>query len=167
MGVIEGKIEVVNGEPAEIILILARNIRYAQGWCDLYGVNPRSRKVKYITHEVDLHGFNDVYYVDLGTDNWVLREYFERLKAAGRIKSLHGLEESFIGPQLPPDDIIYRKAQPGYDLMAREVYRHQTPYLKEWLAKRASEQPARYLSGNYYIRSGRDDQVMSVEEYLK
>lgn len=162
MDEIRDKIDITNGEPSERILIIARNLRYAQAWCDLYKINPRSRMIEYVTHFTQLHGMKDIWYVDLGTDSDQLREYAEQLKSLGAIKPLHGPAEPFIGPQLPPDDILYRKGQ-----MAREVYRHSPHVLKSFLRERASDQPERYLDGDYYVKRGHDDTVVSVRDYLE
>lgn len=161
MDQIRDKIDVKAGEPSEPILIIARNPRYAREWCHLHGVNHESRMVKYVTHVTDLHGMRDLWYVDLGTDSQELREYVEKLKSFGSLKPLHGPDEPFIGPQLPPDDILYRRAQ-----LAREVYRHRPDVLKSFLRERAREQPDRYLSNDYYVKCGHDDLVVGVREYL-
>lgn len=73
--------------------------------------------------------------------------------------------EPFIGPQLPPNDVLYRRKQ-GMTL-AREIFRHSASVLKEWLRESVDEQPDRYYGGGYYVRRGYDNQVMSVREYLQ
>lgn len=162
MDQIRDKIDVVNGEPSETILIITRKLRFAEEWCRVYGVNPRSRMIKYVTHITDLHGIRNVWYVDLGTDSEDLREYLEKLKSLGSFKPLHGPDEPFIGPQLPPDDVLYRRAQ-----LSREIFRHRPDVLKNWLRGKVTGQPDRYLGGEYYVKRGYDDLVMSVREYLE
>lgn len=161
---IRDKIDITDGEPSEQILIITRNVRFGQEWCLVYGVNPRSPMIKYVNHVTALHGMRNVWYVDLGTDSQELREYLEKLKSLGSLKSLHGPDESFIGPQLPPDDVLYRRRDGS---LAREVFRHNATVLKRWLRESVDEQPDRYLGGGYYVKRGYDEQVMSVGEYLE
>jgi hypothetical protein len=165
MDQIRDKIDITDGEPSELILIITRNLRFAQEWCHVYGVNPRSRMVKYVTHVTDLHGMRNVWYVDLGTDSEELREYLEKLKSLDALKSLHGPAEPFIGPQLPPDDVLYRR-EPSMRV-AREIFRHNAAVLKSWLRESVDQQPERYLGCGYYVKRGSDDQAMSVREYLE
>jgi hypothetical protein len=79
---------VVNGEPSEKILIIARNMLYVNEWCWENGINPRSRNVKFIRSIVDFQGIKDAYYVDLGTDSPEFRTLLEQLKILGHIKPL-------------------------------------------------------------------------------
>lgn len=73
------------------------------------------------------------------------------------------MEEGFIGPALPPDDILYRR-RPS---LSKEVFRHRPNVVKGWLAMKINDQPERYLGGSYYVKRGYDDLVMSVREYLE
>ena len=84
------KIDVVNGEPSERILIIARNYRYIQEWCRIHGINHQSRMVRPVMGINDLygHGVTGCYYVELGTDNEALRELTERLKSLDAIRPL-------------------------------------------------------------------------------
>lgn len=161
MDQIRNKIDIKAGEPSEPIFIITRNLGFAREWCRLHGVNHESRMVRYVTHVMHLHGMRNVWYVDLGTDNEYLREYLDRLKSLGSLKPLHGPDEPFVGPQLPPDDVFYRRGQ-----LSREVFRHRPDVLKGWLRKIVNEQPDRYLGGEYYVKRGHDNLVMSVGEYL-
>ena len=82
------KVQVVNGEPSERILIIARNFRYAREWCIVHDINMYSPMIQLATHHGSLHGISGMYYVDLGTDNEEFRTLIERLKDLGAIKPL-------------------------------------------------------------------------------
>jgi hypothetical protein len=84
------KIQVVNGEPSERILIIARNLRYMQEWCRIHAVNPNSRMVKTVIRADDFLGLGTTgsYYVDLGTDNEGVKSVLERLKELDAIRPL-------------------------------------------------------------------------------
>jgi hypothetical protein len=82
------KIQVVNGEPSDNILIIARSRRYVEEWCRIHDVNPLSSRVRMVTRIQDLYGVTGSYYVDLGTSNVNVRTLLERLKAMNVIKPL-------------------------------------------------------------------------------
>ena len=83
------RMEVVNGEPSEKILIIARNYQYAVEWCLIHEINPKSRNVIIVIRNVlGLRGIPGAYYVYLGTDHSDVRELFERLKALDAIRPL-------------------------------------------------------------------------------
>lgn len=84
------RVSVKDGEPSEPVIIVARNLRFAKAWCELYNVNPASRRIKYVTNDVTrLYGTQGAYCVDLGTDSAEIREYLERLKVLGAVEMLH------------------------------------------------------------------------------
>jgi hypothetical protein len=84
------KIQVVNGEPSERILIIARNLRYVHEWCRIHAVNPNSRMVKVVTRADDFLGLGTTgsYYVDLGTDDDGVKHVLERLKSLDAVRPL-------------------------------------------------------------------------------
>ena len=82
------KIQVENGEPSERILIIARNLRYAQEWCRIHGINFNSPMVRFVSSLDDFYGTSGMYYVDLGTDDQDIRLVVERLKMMAAIKPL-------------------------------------------------------------------------------
>lgn len=83
------RMDVVDGEPSEKILIIARNYRYAQEWCRVHEINWNSRNVKIVTRDIlGVHGITGSYYVDLGTDSPDVRELVERLKSLDAIRPL-------------------------------------------------------------------------------
>ena len=82
------KIQIENGHPSEKILIIARNLRYAKAWCDVYNINYNSHMISFASHLNDLRGISGMHYVDLGTDDEDFRTLIERLKAMNAIKPL-------------------------------------------------------------------------------
>jgi hypothetical protein len=82
------KIQVINGEPSEKILIIAYNFRYVHEWCRIHEINPQSEKVKVVTRVHDLRAISGSYYVDLGTHDAEMRTLLERLKSIGVIRPL-------------------------------------------------------------------------------
>jgi hypothetical protein len=73
------------------------------------------------------------------------------------------MTEDFIGPQLPPDDILYRRRP----MLSKEVFRHRRKVLQDWLRPKLEEQPARYGNEeNYYVILGDSGQFVTVKEYL-
>jgi len=82
------KIEVVDGEPSEKILIIARKDGYMYEWCRIHEINPRSANVRMVTGLRDLLMITGSYYVDLGTDDENVRTLLERLKSMDVIRPL-------------------------------------------------------------------------------
>jgi hypothetical protein len=82
------KIQVVNGQPSEPILIIARDFRYAREWCRVHNINMYSPMIRLATRLSSLQGISGMYYVDLGTDNADFRTLIERLKSMAAIKPL-------------------------------------------------------------------------------
>lgn len=87
--------EIVNGQPSERILIIARDLHCAYEWCRTHKINPRSSNIRLITSAHDLRGYWDVYYVDLGTDDQELRCFFEKLRIAHQLKVLPTLNQDW------------------------------------------------------------------------
>lgn len=83
------QIKIVDGEPSERIIIIARNLHYVKVWCQTHRINHNSRRIQPILKITDMFGFTDVWYVDLGTDNHDLREFIEQFKASNSIKPLN------------------------------------------------------------------------------
>lgn len=82
------QIEVDHGEPSEMIVIIARTLRYVEAWCRIHKINPMSPRVRFVSNVMVLQGISHAYYVDLGTSNQELRTLLERLK---NIKALEPL----------------------------------------------------------------------------
>lgn len=82
------QIQVTDGEPSEPILVVARDLKYVKEWCRIYGINSESLMLIPILHGIDLHGFTDVYYINLGTNDQDLNTMIERLVSMHMLKQL-------------------------------------------------------------------------------
>lgn len=88
MDYIWNHVEVKDGSPSEMILIIARSFIYVAEWCRIHEIDPRSPKIRWARSLDDFHGVTGSYYVDLGTDSQDVREVAERLKSLNAIKPI-------------------------------------------------------------------------------
>lgn len=59
-------VEIVNGNPAERILVIAPNYRRFDYWCRANEVNPRARNVVCVTNLRHIRGYANCWYIHLG-----------------------------------------------------------------------------------------------------
>jgi hypothetical protein len=83
-------VEVVNGNPAELILVIAPTHREFDYWCRMNSVSPRAANIRFVTRDEDLRGYSSTWYVFLGVPDGrqglALLDMFEQEKATGGLK---------------------------------------------------------------------------------
>jgi hypothetical protein len=80
-------VEVVNGNPAERILVIAPTYLRFRDWCRDYDVNPHSPNVRYVGQMQHMRGYRDQWYVLVGLPPGMRWEDLEYMKAARGFKS--------------------------------------------------------------------------------
>lgn len=94
-------VEVVNGNPAERILVIARTYGQFNHWCRENEINPHAANVKWIARDEHLRGYRNAWYVLLGYpdgwDGYRLHDLFEHMKATRGFRNAETVKEE------PPD----------------------------------------------------------------
>ena len=84
-------VEVVNGNPAERILVIAPSYRRFVYWCHENGISPHAPNIRYADNDQRLRGYHDAWYVNLGAPDTTaglhLLRMLEHAKAARGFKS--------------------------------------------------------------------------------
>lgn len=84
-------VPVINGSPAERILVITPDHQRFAYWCHGHGINPHAPNVRCVTREYDLHGRSDAWYVLLGfppgIEGVCMFHILERLKATRGLKN--------------------------------------------------------------------------------
>lgn len=89
-------VEVVNGNPAERILVIAPSYDRFHAWCLDHDISRHSRNVRCITRGDDLRGYRGAWYVFLGVPDGIEGQHmgrmFEHWKALGALKNAYVAE---------------------------------------------------------------------------
>lgn len=97
-------VEVVNGNPAECILVIAPNHQRFTDWCRENDINPRARNVVCVTRGDHLRGHYRAWYVFLGvpdsTEGQHMGRMLEHWKALGDLKNAEVITDA---KEDPPD----------------------------------------------------------------
>jgi hypothetical protein len=95
-------VEVVNGNPAERILVIAANYRQFTRWCGWNRISPLAPNVRCATRDQDLRGYSDTWYAFLGVpdgrEGLLLLHLFEHMKATRGFKNAGQSTGSSDGP---------------------------------------------------------------------
>ena len=83
-----GRTTVVNGNPQDLILVVANDLPRVIFWCQRHQLDHRAPNVKFVWHADHLLGQKDVLFVDLGHTDPELSRALRQLQALGHISPL-------------------------------------------------------------------------------
>lgn len=93
-------VEMVNGNPAERILVIARTYREFVYWCRENDIDHHAASVRCVLRQEHLRGYRDDWYAFLGAPDGIegeqLMRLFNHMKAAGRLKNAEATQR---GPE--------------------------------------------------------------------
>lgn len=84
-------VEIINGNPAERILVIAPNYREFVYWCHQNDINHHAPNIRCVVGDQHIRGCHDALYVCIGFPDSIegdhLREAFQYLKATRGLKN--------------------------------------------------------------------------------
>ena len=87
-------VEVVNGNPAERILVIAPNYRAFTWWCHKNGINGNAANIRVVLADHDLRGYSSAWYACLGfppgpegQQLWLLLEHMKATRGFKNVET--------------------------------------------------------------------------------